>query len=191
MSARESPCDICGESLPLGAYFCGECGASVPERPVLVSAPPRQEKLPEPTVVVAMTDLESVVAPTKTVPEPAEVAPTPEPERTVEAHYVLVFSTGERAQITGRALIGRHPSPEAGDRWDHVIVVNDASRTVSKSHLTLESTADGLIVTDLESANGTVVSLPGLAAERLKPHEPLLLIRGTSVGMGDQSFIIE
>ncbi|MSW96891.1 MAG: FHA domain-containing protein [Actinobacteria bacterium] len=199
MSADESPCDICGESLPPGAFFCGECGASVPERPVLVPVPPRQENLPEPTVVVDITDLVSLVVPAKTEPEPepepepllAAIPTSTEPERTAEARYGLVFSTGERAQITGRALIGRKPSPEAGDGWDHLIVVNDASRTVSKSHLALEVTADGLVVTDLESANGTVVSVPGVAAERLIPHERVILPRGASVGMGDQSFIID
>jgi pSer/pThr/pTyr-binding forkhead associated (FHA) protein len=103
----------------------------------------------------------------------------------------LVFSTGERAQILGRGLIGRMPVAPANEVCDHLIVVNDATKTVSKTHLRVEALAQGLMVTDLDSANGTVVSMPGIAAERLAPHERVILMSGATVGIGDQSFTIQ
>ena len=132
-----------------------------------------------------------VVAPEDVLPEPA-VSETvaPEPTHTVRP-YMLIFSTGERAQVVGRGLIGRMPVASAGDTWDHLIVVNDPSKTVSKTHLQVEARPEGLLVTDLASANGTVVSMPGIAAERLAPQERVILTPGATVGIGDQSFTIE
>jgi predicted component of type VI protein secretion system len=105
--------------------------------------------------------------------------------------FTLVFSTGERAQVVGRGLIGRMPVAPANETWDHLIVVSDPSKTVSKTHLRVEVLAEGLMVTDLDSANGTVVSMPGIAAERLAPHERVILRPGASVGIGDQSFTVQ
>jgi pSer/pThr/pTyr-binding forkhead associated (FHA) protein len=105
--------------------------------------------------------------------------------------FTLVFSTGERAQVVGRGLIGRMPVPPVDETLEHLIVVNDPSKTVSKTHLRVEALAQGLMVTDLDSANGTVVSMPGIAAERLAPHERVILMSGATVGIGDQSFTIQ
>lgn len=109
----------------------------------------------------------------------------------VATAFTLVFSTGERAQVVGRGLIGRMPVAPANETWDHLIVVSDPSKTVSKTHLRVEALAEGLMVTDLDSANGTVVSMPGIAAERLAPHERVILRPGASVGIGDQSFTVQ
>jgi hypothetical protein len=197
MTMAKSPatCDVCGEKLPEGAYFCGECGSSVPEfgAPVKTSS---QRVVPPASTVVDDSLGPEVIAPEVIATDPpvAELGESesvaPEPTRTVRP-YMLVFSTGERAQVVGRGLIGRMPVASAGDTWDHLIVVNDPSKTVSKTHLQIEALPEGLLVTDLASANGTVVSMPGIAAERLAPHERVILTPGATVGMGDQSFTIE
>ena len=224
METEQAACDVCGEALPEGAYFCGECGSSVPEfgAPVNTSSQrvtPPASAVVEPLVPEAIAPeviVPEVVAPEIVVPEavapdpiapdvidaepatpvhvePEQAAPVqiaPEPTPTVRA-YMLVFSTGERAQVLGRGLIGRMPVAAAGDTWDHLIVVNDPSKTVSKTHLQVEALPEGLLVTDLASANGTVVSMPGIAAERLAPQERVILIPGATVGIGDQSFTIQ
>jgi hypothetical protein len=115
----------------------------------------------------------------------------PESAAAVVNPFTLVFSTGERAQVVGRGLIGRMPVVPANEVCDHLIVVSDPSKTVSKTHLRVEVLAEGLMVTDLDSANGTVVSMPGIAAERLAPHERVILMSGATVGIGDQSFTIQ
>lgn len=210
MATGDPTCDVCGEVLPEGAYFCGECGASVPEfgspietsvrrvDPPATSAPAAAVATPvvaEPVaagavaepVAVAPVIAEPVVAePVVAVPEPSESMPA-----AVATAFTLVFSTGERAQVVGRGLIGRMPVAPANETWDHLIVVSDPSKTVSKTHLRVEALAEGLMVTDLDSANGTVVSMPGIAAERLAPHERVILRPGASVGIGDQSFTVQ
>lgn len=215
MVTGDPTCDVCGEVLPEGAYFCGECGASVPEfgtpietsvrrvDPPATSAPAAAAATPvvaEPVAVAPVVPEPVAVAPV--VPGPVAVAPVvsePAPTASLPAEspaavvtpFTLVFSTGERAQVVGRGLIGRMPVAPANETWDHLIVVSDPSKTVSKTHLRVEALAEGLMVTDLDSANGTVVSMPGIAAERLAPHERVILRPGASVGIGDQSFTVQ
>jgi hypothetical protein len=197
MENGQSTCDVCGDSLPGGAYFCGECGASVPEfgapiEPALIEPAPI-EPAPIESVLVAPVSVEPVSSEPVPVETPAFAAsPTTvsEPVASVQL-FTLVFSNGERAQVVGRGLIGRMPVAPANETCDHLIVVNDPSKTVSKTHLRVEALAEGLMVTDLDSANGTVVSMPGIAAERLAPHERVILVSGATVGIGDQSFTIQ
>ena len=213
MESAPAVCDVCGDTLPEGAYFCGECGASVPEFGAPISNSARRAASPTPPVTrVPETNVPAgesaakpaVVAaaidplPSEPVPgEPASEASVSSPP-SVEAtpvataqSYTLVFSTGERAHIVGRGLIGRMPVAPANEPFDHLIVVSDPSKTVSKTHLRVEARPEGLMVTDLDSANGTVVSMPGIAAERLAPHERVILLSGATVGIGDQSFTIQ
>jgi hypothetical protein len=204
METGQSTCDVCGDALPEGAYFCGECGASVPDFGAPIETSARRVAAPE----RAMTDgnppadndpaPEVPATPAEPVPvEPVAAAPVSTPSvpvagaAAVVTPFTLVFSTGERAQIVGRGLIGRMPVAPANEICDHLIVVSDPSKTVSKTHLRVEALAEGLMVTDLDSANGTVVSMPGIAAERLAPHERVILMSGATVGIGDQSFTIQ
>jgi len=205
MVTGDPTCDVCGEVLPEGAYFCGECGASVPEfgtpietsvrrvDPPATSAPAAAAATPvvaEPVAVAPVVPGPVAVAPVVSEPAPTASLPAESPAAVVTP-FTLVFSTGERAQVVGRGLIGRMPVAPANETWEHLIVVSDPSKTVSKTHLRVEALAEGLMVTDLDSANGTVVSMPGIAAERLAPHERVILRPGASVGIGDQSFTVQ
>ena len=190
MENGQSTCDVCGDSLPGGAYFCGECGASVPEFGAPIERAPIEPAPIEPAPIEPAPIESVLLAPVSS--EPVSPEPTIASEPAASVHPVtLVFSNGERAQVVGRGLIGRMPVAPANETWDHLIVVNDPSKTVSKTHLRVEALAEGLMVTDLDSANGTVVSMPGIAAERLAPHERVILMSGATVGIGDQSFIIQ
>ena len=192
METGQSACDVCGDSLPSGAYFCGECGASVPEFGAPIEPAPIEPAPIEPAPIEPALIESVLLAPEPVSPEAVSPEPTIVSEPAASVHPVtLVFSNGERAQVVGRGLIGRMPVAPANETWDHLIVVNDPSKTVSKTHLRVEALAEGLMVTDLDSANGTVVSMPGIAAERLAPHERVILMSGATVGIGDQSFIIQ
>jgi len=208
MDTGQPTCDVCGDTLPEGAYFCGECGASVPEFGSPIDTSARRVSASQPSVTddnppadnpPADNDPAPFVELVPAEPVPADPDPTPaaptaslpaESAAAVTNPFTLVFSSGERAQVVGRGLIGRMPVSPANETWDHLIVVNDPTKTVSKTHLQVEALAEGLLVTDLDSANGTVVSMPGIAAERLAPHERVILLPGATVGIGDQSFII-
>lgn len=204
MHTGQSTCDVCGDALPEGAYFCGECGASVPEFGSPVDTSARRVAASQPSRTDDNSPADNDPADNNPAPsvelvpaEPVPIVPVSPPSLPAESAaavvtpITLVFSTGERAQVVGRGLIGRMPVAPADEVCDHLIVVNDVTKTVSKTHLRVEALAQGLMVTDLDSANGTVVSMPGIAAERLAPHERVILMSGATVGIGDQSFTIQ
>ncbi len=103
-----------------------------------------------------------------TGPVPA-AAPLPQPDVTV----LLVFDTGQRDQLPfgSAAVIGRVPVPQLVS--DRTVVVRDDVGSVSKSHLRVEHTTDGVWLTDLGSTNGTRLLLDGPAV----PLAPLTRTR--------------
>lgn len=69
----------------------------------------------------------------------------------------LTFSTGDVETITGAAIIGRSPHLPDGATAE-LIVIDDGSYTLSKTHLRLEFVGDKFMATDLGSANGTILT---------------------------------
>lgn len=74
--------------------------------------------------------------------------------------YLLQVDTGPSLIVTGRALLGRDPSPGPGEVVDHLLAVDDPQRSLSKTHLEIGVDASGLWVVDRHSTNGSVVRLP-------------------------------
>ncbi|MDR3068727.1 MAG: FHA domain-containing protein, partial [Cellulomonas sp.] len=56
-------------------------------------------------------------------------------------------------------VLGRDPAPQTAS--DRTVVVRDDASSVSKSHLRVEHTADGVWLTDLGSTNGTRLLVDG------------------------------
>jgi hypothetical protein len=98
---------------------------------------------------------------------------------------LLKSSAGESFVITGRALIGRRPTPPAAEHFDHIITLADETKTMSKTHLVIEWRGAELWITDRGATNGTTVQRSGrkneLAAER-----PYRLLSGDVVYVGGQ-----
>lgn len=106
------------------------------------------------------------------------------------AAYVLRFSTGEAASVSGSGLIGRKPQAQPGEYVDQLVVVSDSSRTVSKTHLEFGEELGQLWICDRYSGNGSVIREPGKTARRCEPGRRYIVTRGTHVDIGDQSFLI-
>lgn len=129
-------------------------------------------------------------------PEPARSASTRSasgqaPADAVAAGSLLVvFDTGQRVQLPApcSAVLGRRPEAVADD--DHVIVVDDPSRRVSKSHLRLEYVRGTTWVTDLGSANGSRLVADDGRITALEPQVRARVDDGTRIGMGDRAFSI-
>ncbi|OJX62336.1 MAG: hypothetical protein BGO95_11180 [Micrococcales bacterium 73-13] len=167
-------CFYCGALLAPGTFFCPDCGRRVAEE----GAAPR-------------------------FAAPAEAAPDPEPldeagdpvdetaglqlTQPASRPFVLVSTTGQRFEVTGRSLLGRNPAPPAGVAYEAVLVVVDPGKTVSKSHAELLVVADELLVIDLSSGNGTIVETPGEAAVRCTPGQPQPVRRGSRLLLGRQA----
>lgn len=203
--AQPAPCPVCGTVAFPGDRFCGECGTALD---AAIAAPPS-----EPAPVPA-SEPELAPAPVpEPEPEPApapepEPAPAPEfdrewqpepepgveeassPEPAEEVRFVLQFSTGESVSVVGSGLLGRNPRPEPGEAIDHIVIVSDPTRSVSKTHLEFGHD-DGLFwVTDRHSGNGTVLREPGQLPRYCEPGRRYHIARGTRVDMGDQFMIL-
>ncbi len=120
-------------------------------------------------------------------PEPPATAPTPE---TVGA---TAFRVGDQPpeRVDAPVYVGRQPrSPRVtGPMLPRLVRVDSPSREVSATHIELRPTMHGLVLTDLESTNGTVVRQPGSGVRRLESGESLPVAPGTLIDIGDGNVI--
>jgi hypothetical protein len=119
--------------------------------------------------------------------EPPATAPSPQ---TVAA---AAFRVGDRPpeRVDSPVYVGRQPrSPRVtGPMLPRLVRVDSPSREVSATHIELRPTTDGLLLTDLESTNGTVVRQPGTGVRRLESGESLPVVPGTLIDIGDGNVI--
>ncbi|WP_085485725.1 FHA domain-containing protein [Agreia pratensis] len=87
--------------------------------------------------------------------------------------------------------IGRRPRGPRQLAGDQVVLVEVPSptREVSASHLHIEQRGREVIVTDLQSTNGTAVTLPGSPRIKLKPGDSIVLPPYSRVEIGDGNVI--
>ncbi len=99
---------------------------------------------------------------------------------------LLRLSTGDVITLDRSVVMGRNPRSELnGDERPHVVKLPSGDGEISRTHLTI--TLDGwhVLLTDLESTNGTLVEFPGRPPERLRPKEPVLIPNATVVTLAD------
>jgi len=103
----------------------------------------------------------------------------------------LVFSTGDVVAVDRTVLVGRAPEARrfASQDQPHVVTVPSPQQEISSTHLEIRPGAGAdhgsAIATDLGSTNGTVLALPGLDAEELKPGIAVSLVPGAVLDLGD------
>ena len=119
--------------------------------------------------------------------EPPATAPTP------ETSTAAAFRLGDRPpeRVDAPVYVGRQPrSPRVtGGVLPRLVRVDSPSREVSATHIELRPTREGLVLTDLESTNGTVVRQPGSGVRRLESGESLPVLPGTLIDIGDGNVI--
>ncbi|MGT2424730.1 FHA domain-containing protein [Amnibacterium kyonggiense] len=119
--------------------------------------------------------------------EPPATAPTP------ETGTAAAFRLGDREpeRVDAPVYVGRQPrSPRiTGGILPRLVRVDSPSREVSATHIELRPTNQGLVLTDLESTNGTVVRQPGTGVRRLESGESLPVVPGTLIDIGDGNVI--
>lgn len=120
---------------------------------------------------------------------PARIVETPrfatENELTSMTSFTITLGTGESVEITRSGLLGRMPTPADGEEFEHLIVVSDPGRSVSKTHLEFGVEANELWIADRNSGNGTIVREPGVVPRRAQPGTHYTVARGTRVDFGD------
>ncbi|GAB3249754.1 FHA domain-containing protein [Nocardioides dilutus] len=103
----------------------------------------------------------------------------------------LVISSGQTVDIDRATVIGRAPESKhyAGDDAPRLVTVPSAHYEISSTHIEVRpgTGADHgtAVITDLGSTNGTVVVQPGLGPTDLAPGEPVQLLPGALIDIGD------
>jgi len=103
---------------------------------------------------------------------------------------VLQFSTGESVISAGSGLVGRNPAPEPSEQIDQLVVVGDAGKSVSKTHLEFGQEDGEFWICDRWSTNGTVIRVPGAEGRRAEAGHRYRVPRGTRIEIGDQFFVV-
>lgn len=113
-------------------------------------------------------------------------------ERERQPVRVLIFSNGDRVIVDRPCVLGRNPrSPLESDHAPRRLVTV-AGRRVSRQHASVTIDRWQTIIEDLNSVNGTEVTIPGEPTRRLRAGQPLGLVVGTRVDLAsDVSFVVE
>ena len=207
-------CEVCQSALPDGALFCGECGSSVARTqaiPVVkpetvaepaVEATPEPDDLPPAESFTTVPSQEPETTSTNIIEQiegvdlselfeapPARVVEAPrfatENELVSMVSFTITLGTGESVEITRSGLLGRMPTPAEGEEFEHLIVVSDPGRSVSKTHLEFGVEGNELWISDRKSGNGTIIREPGVVPRRAQPGTHYTVVRGTRVVFGD------
>ena len=101
---------------------------------------------------------------------------------------VLVLDDGTRFTLDGDYVLGREPALDGDVLAGRArpLRINDPNGTVSRLHLKISLVGWQVEVSDLGSANGSVIESP--AGERaLAPFEPALIEPGARIGIGHRN----
>ena len=107
------------------------------------------------------------------------------------ARYGFRLPDGGEVRLDVACYLGRRPrSPRITDgQLPRLITVTSATSAVSGTHLEIRQEGDTVVVTDLKSTNGTIVSPPRGKRQRLGSGQSLTVVPGTTVDIGDGNII--
>ena len=174
---------------PSGRRAARAAAAQPPAVPVGDQAQPQQPPAAaaQPAADAASVGIRPVV-PAQPAPEPAaprlahQAQPSP---------FLVTLDTGQVMSVTGPGLIGRAPRPVAGERCDHVIVVDDPERSVSRTHARFGIDDGTFWVSDAGSGNGTTLRLPGGRVVPVPADQRVLVPSGSTIQVGDRGVRID
>jgi hypothetical protein len=102
---------------------------------------------------------------------------------------VLRLSTGDVLMLDRDVVLGRNPPADFtganGEDRPHVVRLPSADGEISRTHLRVTLSGWHVLVTDLNSTNGTLVTLPGRDPEQLSPGVPVPIRPGTVVALAE------
>ena len=107
---------------------------------------------------------------------------------------VLLLDDGSVFQLDSDYIVGREPSLDGSVAAGKArpLRVSDDNGIVSRVHARVQLDGWRVLVTDLGSANGTRVLLPGQPADQqLVPQVPIVLATGSQVDLGGRGFRYE
>ena len=97
------------------------------------------------------------------------------------------LSSGQSISLTRSAIVGRNPRVEGTMHGEVPSTVKvEGVEALSRSHAIIRLEGWQVMVEDLDSANGTTVTLQGRAPRRLRAGEPMILEHGALIDFGGE-----
>lgn len=111
-----------------------------------------------------------------------------EPTPVAESVGRAVLSTGRVLALDRVLVLGRRPrvTRTAGGVVPALIAVESPTHDISRNHIEIRRDGDSVLVTDLNTTNGTVLLRGTEPPRRLHPGEATLIISGDVVDIGDE-----
>ena len=133
-------------------------------------------ELPDDTETVLVPHPHHVVETPREVPAWGAVA------RDLQPHYRVRIGVAIE-ELSHPLVIGRHPVPPRISTGPppRLHTVLSRSGLVSGSHVEIRQEGSAIVVTDLHSTNGTVVTIPGTSGRLLRSGESLVVVPGSII----------
>lgn len=105
--------------------------------------------------------------------------------------YGFRLPDGEERRLDAIYFLGRRPrSPRiTGGPLPRLVTVTSPTSAVSATHLEIRQEGDTVVVTDLNSTNGTIVNPPRGRRQRLGSGQSLAVAPGTTLDIGDGNIV--
>jgi hypothetical protein len=99
----------------------------------------------------------------------------------------IVLNTGETHTLDRPVIIGRRPRANRvqADQVPVLVTVASPEQDISRNHLEVRLEGRHVLVVDLATTNGSVLHREGTPPLRLGPNEPVLVLSGDIVDIGD------
>ncbi|RFA17399.1 hypothetical protein B7R22_00570 [Subtercola boreus] len=122
-----------------------------------------------------------------------DAAATDDPDTAASAsadhpsHGSIHLSTGDTVTLDRTIIIGRRPRANRvdADRMPTLVTVPSPQQDISRNHLEVRIEGRHVLAVDLETTNGSVLHREGTPPARLTPREPMLLLEGDVIDIGD------
>lgn len=174
-----------------------DAGAAPPTHAPVVSPPPVPDWIPQSLPSPTPGGGGSPFQPAQRIPPPTPRSdndtivgyrPPPGGGSGVSSDLRLLFDDGAEISIGGVVLVGRDPAPGTNEDGATMVPIDDPSRSVSKTHLSVAARGGQVWVTDRHSTNGTrLVAADGVESD-LVPGEATPLQPEVTVRIGARSF---
>lgn len=99
----------------------------------------------------------------------------------------ITLSTGPVIELERTVVIGRRPKATrtSASELPLLVAVESPRQDISRSHVEIRAEGEHVLVTDLDTTNGTVLLRVGGDPVRLHPGEPTLVVTGDALDLGD------
>jgi len=110
----------------------------------------------------------------------APAAPAAEPQ------FRIDFPDGSSEPLDRPVIVGRSPSANkvSGSELPRLVTIGGSDPDISRNHVRFTVEGGTVVITDLHSRNGTLMSLPGRPPQKLREGEPTSALAGTIVDLG-------